>query len=131
MQLLRNQIMSPGTPSMSLLPFSMNFTSPTGSSSSGIQKRYQMWAEERFVSFNTVDSLVFVLCLFSYFISGVIVNVGSSHGRVKPKTIKLVFDASPLLACRSKRLAGSESVYYVRVKATYLPTDCCFSELAL
>lgn len=47
MQLLRNQIMSPGTPSMPLLPFSMNFTSPTGSSSSGIQKRYQKWAEER------------------------------------------------------------------------------------
>ncbi|XP_071144452.1 kinesin-like protein KIF13A [Mytilus edulis] len=47
MQLLRNQIMSPGTPSMPILPFSMNFTSPTGSTNSGIQKRYQKWAEER------------------------------------------------------------------------------------
>ena len=88
--------MSPGTPSMPLLPFSMNFTSPTGSSSSGIQKRYQKWAEERFVSFNTADSLVFIFYQFSNLISGVIVSVGSSPGHVKPKTIKLVFAASPI-----------------------------------
>jgi len=60
--------------------------------------------------------------------------VGSSTGRVKPKTITLVFVASPLqhsaLRKRSKEwLAWNQD--NVSEWATCLSVDCCFSELAL
>ena len=61
--------------------------------------------------------------------------IGSSPDRVKPKTIKLVFVASPLntqLYEKEQRLVGSESGYIMCPSAvTFLSADCCFSELAL
>lgn len=47
MQLLRNQIMSPGTPSNPFLNF--NSFTPTGSGSQNtLQRKYQKWAEKRY-----------------------------------------------------------------------------------
>ena len=51
MQQLRYQLMSPGTPSMPFLPMDMSKLTPTGSQS-GIQRKYQQWAQERFVNLN-------------------------------------------------------------------------------
>ncbi|XP_021365352.1 kinesin-like protein KIF13B isoform X2 [Mizuhopecten yessoensis] len=49
MQILRSQLMSPGTPSMPFLPMSPNMLTPTGSMSaqSSIQRKYQEWAQQR------------------------------------------------------------------------------------
>ncbi|XP_069106121.1 kinesin-like protein KIF13A isoform X3 [Argopecten irradians] len=49
MQILRSQLMSPGTPSMPFLPMSPNMLTPTGSISaqSSIQRKYQEWAQQR------------------------------------------------------------------------------------
>ncbi|KAL5013425.1 hypothetical protein ScPMuIL_007695, partial [Solemya velum] len=48
MQMLRNQLMSPGTPSMPFSPFDLSRLTPTSSSSqSSIQRKYQQWAQER------------------------------------------------------------------------------------
>ena len=48
------------------------------------------------------------------------------HDQVKPKTMNLVFAASPL---RSKNKAWlAHNLEYV---PSGLPVDCCFSELAL
>jgi hypothetical protein len=62
------------------------------------------------------------------------VDRGSSPGRVKPKTIKLVFVASPL----STRYYGERAKtgwlgigIMCPSGATCLSADCCFSELAL
>uniref|UniRef100_A0A2C9K013 FHA domain-containing protein n=1 Tax=Biomphalaria glabrata TaxID=6526 RepID=A0A2C9K013_BIOGL len=46
MQMLRNQLMSPGTPSFPLQLFDASKLTPTGSQNS-IQKKYQQWAQER------------------------------------------------------------------------------------
>ncbi|KAK0066261.1 kinesin-like protein KIF13A isoform X2, partial [Biomphalaria pfeifferi] len=45
MQMLRNQLMSPGTPSFPLQLFDASKLTPTGSQNS-IQKKYQQWAQE-------------------------------------------------------------------------------------
>jgi hypothetical protein len=62
------------------------------------------------------------------------VDRGSSPGRVKPKTIKLVLVASPL----STRYYGERAktgLLGIGIMcpsgATCLSADCCFSELAL
>jgi hypothetical protein len=59
---------------------------------------------------------------------------GFEPSRVKPKTIKLVFVASPL----STQHEGERAKYYrfkIRIKcqggATFVLADCCFSALAL
>ena len=60
--------------------------------------------------------------------------MGSSAGQIKPKTIKLVFVASPLSTQHSGERAKTD---WLRIRimylsgALYLPADCCFSELAL
>jgi hypothetical protein len=60
--------------------------------------------------------------------------VGSIHDRVKPKTMKLVFVASPLSTQHS---GEREKTGWLRIMitcpsgATCLPVECCFSELAL
>ena len=72
-------------------------------------------------------------------IGGVIVSVryivGSSPGRVKPMTIKLVFVASPLSTYSSIKEKEQRRWLIIKIMclggATCLPTDCCFSELAL
>ena len=46
MQMLRFQLMSPGTPSMPFPPLEMSKLTPTGVQS-GIQRKYQQWALER------------------------------------------------------------------------------------
>uniref|UniRef100_A0A8W8NA20 CAP-Gly domain-containing protein n=1 Tax=Magallana gigas TaxID=29159 RepID=A0A8W8NA20_MAGGI len=46
MQLLRNQIMSPGTPSNPFLNFN-SFTPPGSGSQNTLQRKYQKWAEKR------------------------------------------------------------------------------------
>ncbi|RUS88910.1 hypothetical protein EGW08_003349, partial [Elysia chlorotica] len=46
MQMLRNQLMSPGTPSFPLQLFDASKLTPTGSHNS-IQRKYQQWAQER------------------------------------------------------------------------------------
>ena len=60
--------------------------------------------------------------------------MGSSPGRVKPKTIKLVFVASPLSTQHSGETAKT-GLLSIRIMcqsgATSLPADCCFSELTL
>jgi hypothetical protein len=60
--------------------------------------------------------------------------MGSRPDRVKPKTIKLVFVASPL----SKQHSGARAKTRwlgIRIMflsgATCLSADCCFSEIAL
>ena len=59
--------------------------------------------------------------------------VGSSPGRVKPKTIQLVFVVSPL---STHHLGERANTGWLGIKimcrsgATCLPADCCFSELA-
>ena len=58
--------------------------------------------------------------------------VGQSPGRVKPKTIKLVFVASPL--CTQHYGVRAKTGWLgIRIMcpsgATCLPADCCFSEL--
>jgi hypothetical protein len=71
-------------------------------------------------------------------IGGVIVSVryivGSSPGRVKPMTIKLVFVASPLSTQHLGEIAKTGWLG-IRIMcpsgATCLSVDCCFSELAL
>ncbi|GFN83361.1 kinesin-like protein kif13a, partial [Plakobranchus ocellatus] len=45
MQMLRNQLMSPGTPSFPLQLFDASKLTPTGSHNS-IQRKYQQWAQE-------------------------------------------------------------------------------------
>ncbi|XP_059167567.1 kinesin-like protein KIF13A isoform X3 [Physella acuta] len=50
MQMLRNQLMSPGTPSFPLQLFDASKLTPTGSQNS-IQKKYQQWAQEREMMF--------------------------------------------------------------------------------
>jgi hypothetical protein len=74
--------------------------------------------------------------------SGVMVSVlassavdrGCEPGRVKQKTIKLVFVASPLSTQHEGERAKTDWLG-VRImcpsRATCLPVDCCFSELAL
>lgn len=47
MQLLRNQIMSPGTPSNPFLNFN-SFTPPGSGSQNTLQRKYQKWAEKRY-----------------------------------------------------------------------------------
>jgi len=47
---------------------------------------------------------------------------------VNPKTVKLVFAVSPKL---EQRLVDSKSEIMYPSRAICLPTDCCFSELAL
>jgi hypothetical protein len=59
--------------------------------------------------------------------------LGSSPGRVKPKTLKLVFVASTLSTQHLGERA--KTVWFgIRIMclsgATCLPADCCFSELA-
>jgi hypothetical protein len=62
------------------------------------------------------------------------VLVGSSPGRVKLKTIKLVFVASPL-SMQHQGERTKTGWLGIRIMcqsgAICLPTDCCFSELAL
>ena len=61
------------------------------------------------------------------------VLVGSRPDRVKPKTIKLVFVASPLSTQQRERVKTG----YLGIRrmcpsgATCLPADCCISELSL
>ncbi|CAG5122792.1 unnamed protein product, partial [Candidula unifasciata] len=50
MQMLRNQLMSPGTPSFPLQLFDASKLTPTGSQNS-IQKKYQQWAQDREMMF--------------------------------------------------------------------------------
>ena len=60
--------------------------------------------------------------------------MGSSPGRIKPKTLKLVFIASPLsMQHRGERATtGRLGIRIMCLSgATCLPADCCFSELAL
>jgi len=60
--------------------------------------------------------------------------VGSSGGRVKLKTRKLVFVASPL---STHNLGERAKTGWLGIRimcpsgATCLPADCCFSEIAL
>jgi hypothetical protein len=67
-------------------------------------------------------------------VSVLISIVGSSPGRVIPKTIKLVFVASPLSTQHKGERAKTG---WLRIRiicpsgATCIPTDCCFSDLAL
>ena len=60
--------------------------------------------------------------------------MGLSPGRVKPKTIKLVFVASPLNSQYSGERANT-GWFGIRIMCpygvTYQSADCCFSELAL
>ena len=60
--------------------------------------------------------------------------MGLSPGRVKPKTIKLVFVASPLNSQYSGERAKT-GWFGIRIMCpygvTYQSADCCFSELAL
>ena len=60
--------------------------------------------------------------------------VGLSPDWVKPNTIKLVFVASPL-SMQDQGERAKTGWLRIRVMCpsgmTYLPTDCCFSELAL
>ena len=68
-----------------------------------------------------------------------VVERGLCHGRAKPKTIKLVFVASPLstqhYGVRAKtnwlRIRIMSLCVRVRSGSTCLSADCCFSELAL
>jgi len=59
---------------------------------------------------------------------------GSSPGRVKPKIMKLVFVAS-LLSTRREQERAKTGWLGIRIMhpsgVTYLPMDCCFSELPL
>ena len=58
--------------------------------------------------------------------------MGSIPDRVKSKTIKLVFVASPLSTQHEGERAQTD-VHGIRIMcpsgATYLTADCCFSEL--
>ena len=60
--------------------------------------------------------------------------VGSSPGRIKPKTIQLVFVASPL---STQHYGERAKIGWLGIRimcpngVTFLPADCCFSELAL
>ena len=58
--------------------------------------------------------------------------VGLSSSQVKPKTMKLVFAASPL---RTLRVGSNTGWLEIRIMcpsgATCLSADCCFSELEL
>ena len=60
--------------------------------------------------------------------------MGLSLVQVKPKTIKLIFVASPLSTKHSGERAKTGWLA-IRIMcpsgATCLPADCCFSELAL
>ena len=87
----------------------------------------------------TLISIPIYRCHFTYYlIDGVIVSVVASsvvyRGFVKPKTIKLVYVASP----QSTQHYGERAktgLFKIRImcpnEATCLPADCCFSELAL
>jgi hypothetical protein len=63
-----------------------------------------------------------------------VVDRGFESGRVKPKTLKLVFVASPL---STQHLGERAKTGWLGIRimcpsgATCLPADCCFSELAL
>jgi len=61
--------------------------------------------------------------------------VGASPGRVKPKTIRLVFVAVSPLSVQHKGVRAKTGWLGIRIMcpsgATYLSADCCFSELAL
>jgi hypothetical protein len=58
--------------------------------------------------------------------------VGSSHGRVKPKTIKLVFVVFPLSYQHDRAKTGWLWIRMMcRSRATCLHVGCCFSKLAL
>ena len=60
--------------------------------------------------------------------------VGSSPGRVKPRTLHLVFVASPL---NTQHYGERAKIGWLEIRImcpngmTFLPADCCFSELAL
>jgi hypothetical protein len=60
--------------------------------------------------------------------------MGSSPRRVKPRTIKLVFVASPL---STRHYEERAKIGWLGIRiicpngVTFLPADCCFSELAL
>ena len=56
--------------------------------------------------------------------------VGSSPGKVKAKTIKLVFAVFPLRVRSSKTSLLEFGIMYSSGQ-TYLHVDCCFTELAL
>jgi len=60
--------------------------------------------------------------------------MGLSPGRVKARTIKLVFVASPL-STQHYRERAKIGWLGIRIMCpngvTFLPADCCFSELAL
>ena len=62
------------------------------------------------------------------------VDRGFEPGRVKPRTIKLVFVASSL---RTQHYGERAKIGWLRIKimcpngVTFLPAECCFSELAL
>lgn len=47
MQMLRNQLVSPSTPSFPFPPFDLNRVTPSNSTQSSIQRKYQQWAQER------------------------------------------------------------------------------------
>ena len=59
-----------------------------------------------------------------------VVDHSSSPGRVKPKTIKLVFAASPI-SIQQKGERAKTGWLGIRIMCPSLPADCCFSELAL
>ena len=61
---------------------------------------------------------------------------GSSPGPVKPKTIKFVFVASPLIMSMQHKGERAKTCWFgIKIMcpsgATCLPTDCCVSKLVL
>jgi hypothetical protein len=61
-------------------------------------------------------------------------SVGSSPDRLKLKTIKIIFAAFPL---NMQHWGVRTKTGWLKIRmmcpigGTYIPTDCCFSELAL
>ena len=49
MQMLRSQLMSPGTPSFPLQLFDAQRLTPTAATTNSIQRKYQQWAQDRSV----------------------------------------------------------------------------------
>ena len=47
MQMLRNQLMSPGTPTFPLQLFDPQRLTPTATTANSIQRKYQLWAQDR------------------------------------------------------------------------------------
>ena len=66
-----------------------------------------------------------IVSLTDIIVSVLASSVGSGHDRVKHKTVRLVFAASPLYTCSIKeneqRLVGSESGQCVRVERLVYP----------